>query len=362
MILLFPSNNRYDIDASKTHCDFIMLPGLQKPFVACNGVGDPDRTATFNIVSTALLGAVPMAAWSKTFRASSRKPILLLWVLLLSSSHVFFNLILPNVSYNFQICPRSHIESLPQTNYQAAPLDFTWHSSLYALVSGQRQQQSTRTVNETTTSSCLYSCFANGAYIGRSSREIGVYYQASDRPNTRWGAITIWWAFTAIGLITFFTAERPDLLPHVAHKSLFIFRPSPSVRTAWSKCFGRDDSRDGQQKEWQISAITVVRVFAQWLSAGAFIGTTIYNESRALDINAENFSAVGQWGGVAVVVQVLIAASVGYLWRTVKRDGPNTLGDGTRCTGSPTGGTGEISCVDEESGKEEWNCKVGYAS
>lgn len=136
----------------------------------------------------------------------------------------------------------------------------------------------------------------------------------------------------------------------------------PSIRIVWSKCFGRDDSRDGQRKEWQISIITFVRVFAQWLGAGAFIGTTIYNESRAIDINAENFSAVGQWGGVAVVVQVLLSASVSYLWKTVKRDRPNTLGDGTRCTGCPTGGTGEISCVDEGSGKEEWNCKVGYAS
>ncbi|KAL8648465.1 MAG: hypothetical protein Q9226_005979 [Calogaya cf. arnoldii] len=296
-----------------------------------------------------------MAAWSDTFQASSRKPIFLLWVLLLSSSHVFLKLTYTNVNLHFQTCPREDIRPLPQTDYQAPSLDSAWHSSLYALVSGQRQQPSTRTINESTSSSCLYSCFADDAYPGRTSREIGVYLQDPDGqgPCTRWIGVTVWWAFTALGLVTFFTAERPDLLPRVVHNPLFTFRPSPST---WNECFSRNKSRDGQQKKCQISAIIVVRLFTQWLSAVAFVGDIITTEAHHNENETESFSAVGQWSGVAVVVQVLIAAGVSYLWKTLKqRSEANKLDDGTSSTG-------ETTSVDEEAAKEEWGCRVGYAS
>ena len=356
MILLFQSSNRFDTKANKTHCDSITLPGLGIPFLACHGINEPDRGVTFNIVSTALLGALPMAAWSNTFRGSSRKPIFLLWVLLLSTSHVFFQLTFTNVNYHFQVCPRKDIEPLPQADYQAPSLDPTWHSSLYALVSGQLPQQSTRTVNGTTNSSCLYSCFASHAYTGRTPREIGVYYQYPDNPGARWNGVIIWWAFTALGLITFFTAERPDLLPHVVHKPLFTFRPSPSIRILQGKRFSRLIFRDGQQNEWQISAVIVVRLLTQWLSAIAFIGDIIHTEARYNENETESLSAVGQWSGVAVVVQVLIAAGVSYLWQTLRRRSE------TKMLGNDTSSTSEMTVVDEEVGKEEWSCKVGYAS
>ncbi|KAL8847895.1 MAG: hypothetical protein Q9221_007070 [Calogaya cf. arnoldii] len=97
-------------------------------------------------------------------------------------------------------------------------------------------------------------------------------------------------------------------------------------------------------------------LLTQWLSAAAFVGGIITTEAHYNENETESFSAVGQWSGVAVVVQVLMAAGVSYLWKTLKqRSEANTLGDGTSSTGKTTS-------VDEEAAEEEWGCRVGYAS
>ena len=368
MIVLFIPNDRYDISKTKSLCESIALPGSGAPFLACNGVVEPDLDAAFQTLNTALIGALPLAAWSKTFRASNRKPIFLLWIILLSVGHVFYNIAYADVNRHFQICPRFHVVSLPQNNYQSALLNPTWHLSLHALVSGQRPQNSIGNVNETLDNSCLYSCFASQAYTGRTPHEIGVYEPLPPMYGTsRWDSITAWWALLALGLLTFFTSEKPKLLPQVVHKPLFALRPWPVARTWWSRCFGSSEDYMLRQEVLQISAIKLVGFLTQFLSVAAFVGNIIYTKAieyqqQTARLQSESFSAVGQWGGVAVVVQVLIAVIVGYSWRIIKGQGEKDLELSTHCTTSLMSGSGETFRKDEETGDEEWDCRVGYAS
>lgn len=331
----------------KSGCDSIKTLGSAPSFLACNGVFESDAQSAYLIVSIALLGALPMAAWSSTFRASSRKPIFLLWFFLLSISHIFYNLVISDVNHHFQICPRHRTEKPPGIDYQAPLLDIDWTSSFYTLLSGQDTPQSVGNVNGTVDFWCLYSCFASDAYTGRTPREVGVY-EASAPAHDRWGAVTIWWAYIALSLIIFFTAERPELLPRIAHRTLFTFR-HPSLRIVWSK----SSSRNHHQRLQQINAITILSLVTQVLSAAAFIGTIIYIEASTrpfrTNVNVEKLSAVGQWGGVAVVVQVLIAAGVSYLWKIIK---PEEMDEAESVTQKP----------EEELEEGIWDCRVGYAA
>ena len=330
-------------------------------FLACNGVLEPDFGAAFHILNAALTGALPLAAWSNTFRASNCKPIFLLWIILLSVGHVFHNITYTDVNHHFQICPRFHVESLPQSNYQSVPLNPTWKTSLHALVSGQRPQSSIGNVNETLDSSCLYSCFASRAYIGRTPSEIDVYQTIT--PNygdSRWGSITTWWAYLALGLLTFFTFEKPKLLPQVVRRPFFTLRPWPLVRTWLNRCFGSSEDYVLQQEVLQINAIKLVEFLTQLLSLTAFVGNIIYTEAskdqlQPARLQAESFSAVGQWGGVAVVVQVLIAVIFSYLWRIMKGRREKDLEVSTHCTTSLTSGSSRNFHKDEEVGDEEWD-------
>lgn len=175
MIVLFVTNNRFDLPDSKTRCESIPLPLLNSPFLACTGVYDPDRGASFEIVSTCLLTALPIAAWSTTFRSSTSKPILVFWLLLLTIGDIFFNITYTDVNHHFQICPSSFIEPLPLGTYQAPPLDTEWEDALLSLVKSYKQQGGTiQPLDKSSFPLCLYSCFATTAYTGRTSQDIGV--------------------------------------------------------------------------------------------------------------------------------------------------------------------------------------------
>ena len=64
--------------------------------------------------------------------------------------------------------------------------------------------------------------------------------------------------------------------------------------------------------------LRVVHLFTQLASVGAFCGSVIFFETwnaRVWSVTPEeSFAAVGQWGNLAVLLLVLIAAGVGRIW------------------------------------------------
>lgn len=61
-LILFATNNRLHLQQVKTRCESIPTPGSDTQFVACAGVTDPDVTMIVHILSSVMLGALPIAA------------------------------------------------------------------------------------------------------------------------------------------------------------------------------------------------------------------------------------------------------------------------------------------------------------
>ncbi len=100
-IILFATNSRFNMPKTKTHCESVPIPNLSTPFLACAGVNGPDQTLAMAIVSTAMFGALPTAAWSTAFRKSRSKPILIFWIFLLAVGRTFWNVITPDLNLHF---------------------------------------------------------------------------------------------------------------------------------------------------------------------------------------------------------------------------------------------------------------------
>ena len=160
MVILFATNNKLNMPKTKSHCESLPIPDADTSIVACASVDEPDTALAMAIVSSVMLGALPMAAWSSTFRRSTSKAILLIWLLLLAVGHTFFPLIGSNNYSPFQICQKNHIEPLPTANFQAPSLDQSWRDSLHSLVAAAQQPS-----NNDSSSACIYSCrFLRGLF------------------------------------------------------------------------------------------------------------------------------------------------------------------------------------------------------
>lgn len=122
LIVFFAVSDRLDEPSSKSRCEEIKIPNTSTVFKACAGVSDPDWLGSLEIVSICLLGALPMAAWSTTFRKSSCKPIFIMWMFLLAMSNVFYSFTNPDPNRHYRICPTNSMEKTPSGQYQAPGL------------------------------------------------------------------------------------------------------------------------------------------------------------------------------------------------------------------------------------------------
>ena len=94
--------------------------------------------------------------------------------------------------------------------------------------------------------------------------------------------------------------------------------------------------------------LKVVQVLTQLIAIAAFCGNIVIMEVQNAQewdfLSQEHFAAVGQWGNLAVVLLVLVAAGVSRVWAR----------------------KGAKSAIVEEGTegleKEGWNWRVGYAS
>ena len=390
LIVLFATNNVFHMPDSKTHCDRLPFPGKAVFFPACHGVTDPDVNFTVLIVSIVMLGALPMAALSRTFRKSTTKSILVFWLLLLAIGHTFDNLTSTNVNRHFQICRVDSVASLPGPDFQAPDLDQAWRDAFDTLVSTAHQPL--KSFSNATLPPCVYSCFATSAYTGRRKQDIIVLRKNADGgvfvknlKAIRMGGILFWWLYTLLAFLTLLTTTDWGRLPRWAQK-----RALPSCRYRFeifskAKDKSREDTFEGadsissveeSQRERSRSRITVstlTRHLVQLLGVVAFGGSIVYQEVQSVgswgNIGRESFAAVGQWGNLVVVLLVLLAAVI--------RRGMSGGGVGGRDRGAESLelGTAVFDEVenddlqsayddDEERDSEswEWDWRVGYAS
>lgn len=401
-IMLFATNNRLNLPKAKSIYESLSIPNASTTFVACAGVTDPDVNLSMTIVSSVMLGALPIVAWSMTFRRSTSKAILMFWLLLLAVGHTFYALTISNPSFHYQICPKNHIEPLPTTNFQAPSLDQSWRDSFSSFVS--TMQESPRNDSPP---ACIYTCFATKGYLGRKTQDISVWdgigVQHPVFKSTaahRRGGVMFWWSYTLLALLTLFTTEKKGRLPKRLHKLLFLieYRQQPlASRWNWKNVTNiaikrtedpivtTDSSEATISVKIHITVLKVVQLFTQFISVGVFCGSIISQETQNAQmwsaLSQEPFEAVGQWSNLAVVLLVLVAAGVGRIWvsselgRAVILEG-RSLEDGigkSQASKALNGGKSSIDgagaktdCWKDgeddyvETEKEDW--RIGYAS
>ena len=343
MIVLFATNNRLNLQKGKSHCESLPTLGAGTPFVACAGVYDPDVGLSMTIVSSVMLGALTMVAWSTTLRRSTSKAILIFWLLLIAVRHTFYPLIESNPGFNFQICPKGHIETLP-ANFQAPLLDQSWRDSFSVLIS--TAQESSRNPRNGSSPACIYSCFATAGYSGRKTQDITVWEGVpvrdpilKDLAAHRLDAITLSWMYTLLAFLTFFTIERKGRPFNWLHKLLFLIEYRQQLlasRWRWKivtniaikgtedSMFTTNSSEVTTSVKIRITVLKVVQLLTQFVSAAIFCSNIIQREMQNAHewsvLSQEPFRAVGQWGNLAVVLFVLVAAGVSR-WRRERRIG-----------------------------------------
>lgn len=399
-IILSASNQRFHPAKIKTSCEALPIPGADNPFLACAGVSDPDVGVIMIFISGVMLGALPMAAWSTTFRKSARKPILIVWLLFLALGHTLYYLTRSDINLHYQVCPRGTTEPFPRVEFQPSPLDQAWRNSFYSLV--PMTDQSIQSPENDTLSACIYSCFATTAYAGRTVQDIGIVDYSTmaftaESLGKSFGPVSIffWWFYTFLALVTLYTTEKKGRLPKFVHKRIFTinYRQHPmrlgsyiiknTARTALTNPPPISDIQAATSVKYPVTVLKLVQLLTQIISAVVFclfvIIEDFWNSSVWDVLEREPLAAVGQWSSLAVVLMVLLAAGVS---RTLGGRGAKdavvnarglAAGAGDSETvagftegGSPTEGmesdgeTAEDDGVDL--GKEIWDWRVGYAS
>ncbi|KAL8682994.1 MAG: hypothetical protein Q9186_000989 [Xanthomendoza sp. 1 TL-2023] len=381
MIIIFATNNILHLPEAKSRCELLPIPGASDSFFACAGVLEPDTKSAVLILSAVMLGALPMAALSTTFRKSSNKAILIFWLLLLATGHLFDNLISKDPNWHFQICPKDTIEPLPGTDFQAPLLDQSWHESFHSLVS--IAQQPARSVTNSSFSensssvACIYSCFATTAYTGRRKQDIVVLDPILKSGSfikslgvDRRGGIIFWWSYTVLACLTIFTTEKRGRLPKWVHKRVFLLEHCPqfissrwklkTVTGALNGCTmeSKADLSKAICPQAGITILSLTHIFTQLSSFVARCGFIVYQESSSGPIytSAESSAAVGQWGSAAVVLLVVLAAVIKRIWSGGSEAHKAFVREDLE----------EYWRIDEDGslGTEprEWNWRAGYAS
>ena len=104
----------------------------------------------------------------------------------------------------------------------------------------------------------------------------------------------------------------------------------------------------------RITVLKVVQLLTQFVSGAIFCSNIIQREMQNAHewsvLSQEPFRAVGQWGNLAVVLFVLVAAGVSRIW--ARLDDHDTRSDFWR--------DNENECMETE--KEDWDWRIGYAS
>ena len=396
VIILFETGDRFKPRKAKLGCERLPIPGMSNPFFACPGVQDPDVAVAVAILSCVMLGALPMAALSRTFRQTTGRVILMFWLLLLAVGHTFDNLIWQDPNLQYQICPKDNIQPLPGFNYQAPLLDQSWLDSFHSLISAT--QQASQNVENGSSLACIYSCFASTAYMGRRQQDIGIHV-AIDYPEpfiknsaqTRLGGNMFWWLYTVLAFLSLFTTETSGQLPKWVHKRVFLLencQQALGLRWTWKPVMKfatkstnapNTGSSEATDPKPCITIFTLVRFWTQFISVVVFCGSIVYlevsNAPSWSTMELESFAAIGQWSNLAVVLLVLLAAVIRQLWNgggteSAVIESMQRVEDGGPCSNNVTALDASMSNTEDLVGQDEdvetevkdWSWRIGYAS
>lgn len=360
------------ISIRSTSCESRLISSSSASFVdqldACVKVIDPDFNLSVAITTSVMMGVLPVISWSKTFRRSTSKAILLLWFSLLAIGNLInFADTLTGAEPSgkqFQICPKDDIEHLPKVKFQAPFLNQTWRDSFSAFI--RTPQQYSRSPRNSSSPACFYSCFATTAYLGRKDQNI-VVWDSVLVPNPVFKndaaflyGCTLFLTYTFIALLTLCTTSSEGLLTKGLRKiSIEYSRQPGSSRWKGNIAIKRtrasvttDSSEATTLVKKHVTMLKVVQFFTQLISFGAFCGNIIFQEmqnSQAWeDLTQEPFAAVGQWSNLAVVLLVLVAA---WLGRILSGEGERRPEEGF-----------ELDDRRDGEDEEDWDWRVGYAS
>lgn len=324
LMILFATNDKLRLPDLSSQCDFLFIPGIEKDLPVCKGTYEPDYYYAVDLVSASLLASLPMAIWSKTFRNANDKSVIIMWILLLALSHIFYNITSSDVSPHFQICPAENVEILPIGQYQAVSFDDAWRLSFQHLVSDQN----------TTAYDCIYSCFGPAHRLGRKTQDVTVYDALTSRtqylPSHRRLSVAFWLFYAGLAALTLFAERERAQQPLWTQRRLFTWRP-----------FWLQQSKGPQM----VTPSVLFRGLSRLLGIIAFPGyISLAQSESAVAPYSESVAAVGQWGAMTAVLLVVAAAvihKISQMFNGVDFDNPDE---------------------DDEFSDLEWGCGCGYAS
>ena len=297
-------------------CEGFLVPGTNVTLPICYGFDDQDRDTACIIVGTALLAALPMAAWSMVFKKAAARPILVLWMLLMASSHVFCAVSKTETTVHYQICPAGLVEDLPGLAYQATELTYTFRTAYSDMASNTTSSSAQKLGN------CLYSCFPPHGYVLRAGREMVVLditqpalNQTPSLSSRRLGVAfwAIYLVFSVLALLEQVQASETFRDLGYGRPFNFVLRPLHRAFPWLAKPINTRAKWDNFRKKHSRS-LTYVRLlvhvilhFPRFLSAIMFIGYIVFLEWTHWDApESEPFAAVGQFGAVVVVLLVAV--------------------------------------------------------
>jgi hypothetical protein len=321
-IVIFAKCNRLKQLKSHSYCDIIPMDGLIGGLYICAGVYDPDYNEANTIIGAGLLAALPMAAWSSTFHEQKAKAILLMWLLLLAIGHIVYLFTISNPNRHYQICPAGISEPPPASNYLAPKLyDQVWHQALYNISHGY---------STTYSRACIYSCFDSGTYIGRNRKDIGLYNGSGTELDSsvrmRGIGIAFWFIY-----ITF--AAMALLVGQLRQRQIVQRGRSKGSYLIWNiLTLSHKNILDRVLSAFWRHILAILEAFIRVFSAICFLGFVIYCEIvDRYQVFDESFDSVGQWGGIASILMVSLAAIMIRYMKTLNeyKETPSTLAEET---------------------------------
>jgi hypothetical protein len=300
-------------------CKYYLIPGTNIKLPVCSGFDDQDRDAACMIVGAGLLAVLPMAVWSRVFRKAAARPILVFWMLLMASSHVFCAVSKTETTVHYQICPAEQVEDLPGLTYVASELTETWWTKLSETGLNKSNSKPLNVMGN-----CLISCFAPHGYPLTAGRTIAVLDNTkpalSQTPSLRSRrlGVAFWAIYLVFSVVALLDLQGPKFFRrHPGFWRPFNFVLGPLHRQfPWMKEKINTGAARREFRKNNPKRVTCARVlihvaihFPRFLSAIMFIGYIVFLEWTHLDApESEPFAAVGQFGAVVVVLLVAFGA------------------------------------------------------
>ncbi|MCJ1265106.1 hypothetical protein MMC22_004981 [Lobaria immixta] len=279
---------------------------------------DSDGDAVLAIVGVAFLIITPMQTWSKTFKNSEGKAVLLLWSLLLLAGMICA---LVNEAYitvwtfpQLRFCPLHQNETLPMTNGGAESVGGVWDRESRYHWNDTVSKYFSKSTGKLSTL-CIYPCFETEWPL-RDSTEIIAHVGANAISTT-----TAYYIIFAVYVIVFssgLSSLTIFLVNTYASASLLRIKNFSYLKKQWDEVFRsrpifcRNTARRAEMALY-ISWLQLVNIYAKILSPIAPVSFVVYAEWILwYDQPGENFRHVGQWGPLVATALVAIAAAVDH--------------------------------------------------